>query len=71
MFLTAIVGRVGAGKSALLSALLGDLTPVPPSGIVAVLGSIAYVAQQAWIQNANVKENILYGHPYDPQVRWR
>lgn len=29
-------------------------------------GSIAYVAQQAWIQNATVRENILFGKPLDP-----
>lgn len=29
-------------------------------------GNLAYVAQQAWIQNATVRENILFGKPYDP-----
>jgi ABC-type multidrug transport system fused ATPase/permease subunit len=27
-------------------------------------GSVAYVAQQAWIQNATLKDNILFGKPY-------
>ena len=26
-------------------------------------GSVAYVAQQAWIQNATLKDNILFGKP--------
>ena len=26
-------------------------------------GSVAYVAQQAWIQNASLKDNILFGKP--------
>ena len=26
---------------------------------------MAYVAQQAWIQNATVRDNILFGRPYD------
>ena len=26
---------------------------------------MAYVPQQAWIQNATVKDNILFGKPYD------
>lgn len=30
-------------------------------------GSIAYVAQQAWIQNASVRDNILFGKPYDEE----
>jgi len=28
-------------------------------------GSVAYVAQQAWIQNASVRDNILFGRTYD------
>ena len=26
---------------------------------------MAYVAQQAWIQNASVRDNILFGQPFD------
>ena len=44
--LTAVVGAVGSGKSSLLSACLGDM--VKESGTVNVLGSTAYVPQQAW-----------------------
>lgn len=62
--LSCIVGRVGAGKSSFLQALLGDLWKV--RGQVVVHGSTAYVAQQAWVMNASVKENILFGHRYDP-----
>lgn len=28
-------------------------------------GSCAYVSQQAWIVNATLKENILFGNPFD------
>ena len=62
--LTCVVGRVGAGKSSLLQSLLGDLWKV--KGEVVVHGSTAYVAQQPWVMNASVKENILFGHRYDP-----
>jgi ABC-type multidrug transport system fused ATPase/permease subunit len=61
--LTCIVGRVGAGKSSFLQALLGDLWKV--KGQVVVHGATAYVAQQPWVMNASVKENILFGHRYD------
>ncbi|XP_043945092.1 multidrug resistance-associated protein 1-like [Protopterus annectens] len=57
--LVAVVGHVGCGKSSLLSALLGEMEK--EEGYVAVKGSIAYVSQQAWIQNATVKENIIFG----------
>lgn len=61
--LTCIVGRVGMGKSSLLQSILGDLWK--QSGTVQVHGHIAYVAQQPWIMNATVKENIIFGHRYD------
>lgn len=62
--LTCVVGRVGAGKSSFLQAILGDLWKV--KGEVVVHGSTAYVAQQPWVMNASVKENILFGHRFDP-----
>lgn len=61
--LIAIVGAVGAGKSSLLNALLGEISKT--AGQVKVSGSVAYVSQQAWIQNESVKNNILFGLPYD------
>ena len=30
-------------------------------------GTVAYVAQQAWIQNLSLRDNILFGAPYDEQ----
>ncbi|KAL0992606.1 hypothetical protein UPYG_G00095640 [Umbra pygmaea] len=57
--LVAVVGNVGSGKSSLLSALLGEMEKL--EGSVYVKGSVAYVPQQAWIQNATLKDNILFG----------
>lgn len=28
-------------------------------------GSVAYAAQRAWIQNATLRDNVLFGTPYD------
>src|SRR3569833_2269363 len=61
--LACIVGRVGAGKSSFLQSILGDLWKV--QGQVQVAGTVAYVAQQPWIMNASVKENIVFGYRYD------
>lgn len=61
--LTAVVGTVGSGKSSLVSAFLGEMEKA--SGHVNTCGSIAYVAQQAWIQNATLKDNILFGKPFE------
>ncbi|XP_056198345.1 ATP-binding cassette sub-family C member 3 isoform X1 [Falco biarmicus] len=63
--LVAIVGHVGCGKSSLVSALLGELEKL--EGEVAVKGSVAYVPQQAWIQNATLKDNILFGQAPNEQ----
>uniref|UniRef100_A0A672T625 ABC-type glutathione-S-conjugate transporter n=1 Tax=Sinocyclocheilus grahami TaxID=75366 RepID=A0A672T625_SINGR len=57
--LVAVVGHVGSGKSSLLSAMLGETEK--RSGAVSVKGSSAYVPQQAWIQNASLQDNILFG----------
>ena len=61
--LVAVVGQVGSGKSSLLSALLGDLDK--SKGIVNVSGNIAYVPQQAWIQNSTLRQNILFTNKYN------
>ncbi|EDV20618.1 uncharacterized protein TRIADDRAFT_60846 [Trichoplax adhaerens] len=58
--LVAIVGHVGSGKSSLLSALLGEMEKM--NGSVYVKGSVAYVPQQAWMKNASLEENILFGN---------
>ncbi|KAI8125131.1 Multidrug resistance-associated protein 1 [Lucilia cuprina] len=55
--LCAIVGTVGSGKSSVIQAFLGEMEKIS--------GSIAYVPQQAWIQNATLRENILFGKEYD------
>lgn len=62
--LSCIVGRVGSGKSSFLQAILGELYKV--KGEVIVHGTTAYVAQQPWVMNASVKENIVFGHRWDP-----
>uniref|UniRef100_A0A8D0A4J0 ATP-binding cassette, sub-family C (CFTR/MRP), member 3 n=1 Tax=Sander lucioperca TaxID=283035 RepID=A0A8D0A4J0_SANLU len=63
--LLAVVGHVGCGKSSLLSALLGEVEKL--EGEVSIRGSVAYVPQQAWIQNATLRDNILFGKPYNEQ----
>ncbi|KAF8980104.1 Multidrug resistance-associated protein 1 [Entomortierella lignicola] len=65
--LTAVVGRVGHGKSSLLSAIIGDMYKQANEGVVRINGSIAYVAQEAWIMNRSVKDNILFGKPLDQE----
>ncbi|RHY24580.1 hypothetical protein DYB32_008792, partial [Aphanomyces invadans] len=56
-------GSVGEGKSSLCAALLGEMDKY--EGTVFVGGRVAYFSQQAWIQNMTIRENILFGKPYD------
>ncbi|RKP25263.1 P-loop containing nucleoside triphosphate hydrolase protein [Syncephalis pseudoplumigaleata] len=73
-----IAGPTGCGKSSLLHALLGEmrctrgrvLIPRRPADGTIFGGSIhnvAYVAQQAWLQNLSIRDNILFGEAYDEQ----
>lgn len=36
-------------------------------GSIAVSGTFAYVAQQAWILNATLRDNILFGKEFDEE----
>ncbi|XP_067225111.1 ATP-binding cassette sub-family C member 3 isoform X4 [Chanodichthys erythropterus] len=60
--LLAVVGHVGCGKTSLVSALLGEMEKL--DGQISIRGSVAYVPQQAWIQNCTLRDNILFGRPY-------
>ncbi|XP_032311194.1 multidrug resistance-associated protein 1 isoform X6 [Drosophila ananassae] len=61
--LVALVGTVGSGKSSVVQAFLGEMEKL--AGVVNTVGKLAYVPQQAWIQNATVRDNILFGQTYD------
>ncbi|XP_020807936.1 multidrug resistance-associated protein 1 isoform X15 [Drosophila serrata] len=61
--LVALVGTVGSGKSSVVQAFLGEMEKL--AGNVNTVGKLAYVPQQAWIQNATVRDNILFGKTYD------
>ena len=78
--LNIIVGPTGSGKTSVLMALLGEMTllkgsirlpgarsreqlrPNPETGLTE---SVAYCAQQAWLVNDTIKQNILFASPLD------
>ncbi|KAM0276550.1 hypothetical protein ACHAQH_006651 [Verticillium albo-atrum] len=80
--LNIIAGPTGSGKTSMLMALLGEMTlvtgklycpggrsredvrPDPETGLA---DTIAYVAQSAWLVNANIKENILFSAELDEE----
>ena len=63
-----ITGPTGSGKSSLLKALIGELHFVPTPGSFFHLprgGGVSYVAQESWCLSETIKDNILFGDPYD------
>ena len=78
--LNIIAGPTGSGKTSMLMGLLGEMTMIdgrvfcpggrsredvrldPETGLA---NSVAYVAQSAWLVNANIRDNILFSAPYD------
>lgn len=61
--LYAIIGSVGSGKSSILQLLLGEL-PIY-SGDVLINGDVSYGSQESWLFSSTVKNNILFGLPYE------
>uniref|UniRef100_A0A3P9LF64 ATP-binding cassette, sub-family C (CFTR/MRP), member 4 n=1 Tax=Oryzias latipes TaxID=8090 RepID=A0A3P9LF64_ORYLA len=63
--LLAVIGPVGAGKSSLLSAILGELPA--EKGVLKVKGQMTYAAQQPWVFPGTIRSNILFGKEFDQQ----
>jgi ATP-binding cassette subfamily C (CFTR/MRP) protein 10 len=59
----AVIGEVGSGKTSLLNSLLGEMRCV--HGSILLNGSVAYVPQVPWLLSGTVRENILFGKPFD------
>eukprot|EP00939_MAST-03C_sp_MAST-3C-sp1_P002690 g2690.t1 len=64
--LLVVLGKVGSGKSTLLSAMLNEVA-LGEKSVVEISGKVAYCAQQPWIQNLNLRKNILFGLPFDAE----
>ncbi len=62
--MTAIVGPVGSGKTALLSAILGDMKG--SEDVVCNCKSKAFVPQKAIVITGTVRDNIVMGKTWDP-----
>ncbi|KAF8966510.1 multidrug resistance-associated ABC transporter [Flammula alnicola] len=69
-----IVGPTGSGKTSMLMALLGEMHFIRSTADswfnLPREGGVAYAAQESWVQNETIRENILFGSPYD-EVRYR
>ncbi|KAF4617299.1 hypothetical protein D9613_006273 [Agrocybe pediades] len=66
-----IIGPTGAGKTSILMALLGEMHFIP-TGVDSWYnlprnGGVAYAAQESWVQNETIRDNILFGSPYNEE----
>lgn len=66
--LVAVVGSTAGGKSTLLAGMLGEL--VVSSGKIhsRIDRSVSYCDQVPFIQNATVRDNVLFGEAYDKKL---
>ncbi|KAF4617819.1 hypothetical protein D9613_006245 [Agrocybe pediades] len=66
-----IVGPTGSGKTSILMALLGEMHFIPSQANswfnLPREGGVAYAAQESWVQSSTVRENILFGSPYEEE----
>ncbi|ODN00558.1 Multidrug resistance-associated protein 4 [Orchesella cincta] len=60
-----IAGAVGSGKTSLLHVLLGELPTA--RGKCQIQGEISYASQEPWVFAGDVKQNILFGRPFDEE----
>lgn len=78
--LNVVAGPTGSGKTSLLMGLLGEMTKlkgdvylpggrsredIRPDSETGLTESVAYCAQQAWLVNGTVKENIVFASEFD------
>ncbi|KAF8890914.1 multidrug resistance-associated ABC transporter [Infundibulicybe gibba] len=75
--LSVITGPTASGKTALLMAMLGELTLLSGKIIMSknpsrvdengLMHAISYAAQSPWLRHQSIKNNILFGYPYDEE----
>ncbi|KAJ2248909.1 hypothetical protein GGH97_001555 [Coemansia sp. RSA 475] len=61
--LVIVIGSVGSGKSSLASAIVGEMDCT--SGSIIYGGTLGYAPQVPWMTNATIRENIVFGKPFD------
>ncbi|KAJ3014895.1 hypothetical protein HKX48_004894 [Thoreauomyces humboldtii] len=75
--LSLVIGTTACGKTSLLGAMLGEMNRIQGQAVLpdsrhakvdpatGLSSGVAYAAQQAWLMNATIKDNILFGLPYE------
>ncbi|KAF9259759.1 hypothetical protein L218DRAFT_873993 [Marasmius fiardii PR-910] len=82
--LTVVTGPTASGKTALLMAVLGEMTLLSGELVLhkkpqvlrtssseeereRYTQTISYASQAPWLRHQTIKENILFGYPYEPE----
>ncbi|KAH9922425.1 multidrug resistance-associated ABC transporter [Fomitopsis serialis] len=75
--LSVVTGPTASGKTALLMALLGEMTRLEGRIVMSknsskvdehgLMHAISYSAQSPWLRHQSIKDNILFGYPYDEE----
>ncbi|KAL3662869.1 hypothetical protein V7S43_012271 [Phytophthora oleae] len=63
--LVVIHGKAGAGKTTLLTGFLGDVACVKGSVYLSPRFKVAYCSEEPWLQTLSIRDNVLFGYPYD------
>ncbi|XP_022919143.2 probable multidrug resistance-associated protein lethal(2)03659 [Onthophagus taurus] len=63
--LVSVIGPVGSGKTSILNVILKEL-PID-SGILSINGKISFASQEPWLFSGSVRQNILFGNPYEEE----
>ncbi|KYQ88934.1 ABC transporter C family protein [Tieghemostelium lacteum] len=62
--LNIVIGPLASGKSSLISSIIGDMK-LEAGQMMIRDRKVAYVSQLSWVMNATIRDNILFGTPYD------
>jgi ABC-type transport system involved in cytochrome bd biosynthesis fused ATPase/permease subunit len=66
--LIGLIGKIGSGKSTLINGLIGEVITLEEDNVeINISGSMSYVSQKSWIQNETIRNNILFGKPYQEE----
>ena len=60
-----ITGPVGCGKTSLLQAILEEIPLI--NGRIFCQGKIAWIGQDPWVFSGSIRDNILFGEPFDTE----
>lgn len=64
-----VIGKVGCGKTTLLQSIMGETFNT--KGTSKISGSIAYVEQEPFIFPGTIKDNIMFGQPWNKPMMER